>query len=96
MVDAASGAPAGLVERVQFAGGSLFTLGSDELSAGSGVWQFAVIGATATGVVFVTLAISFFVPVPQPWPGAGSSVPTSHRRAMRRKGCWGSHGRAEA
>ena len=63
VVDAASGAPAGLVERVQFAGASLFTLGSDELSAGSGVWQFAVIGATATGVVFVTLAISYFVPV---------------------------------
>ena len=63
VVDAASGQPAGLVERLQFAGASLFTLGSDELSAGSGLWQFAVIGATATGVVFVTLAISYFVPV---------------------------------
>ena len=63
VVDAASGAPAGLVERAQFAGASLFTLGGDELSAGSGVWEFAAIGATATGVVFVTLAISYFVPV---------------------------------
>lgn len=63
VVDAASGQPAGLVERAQFAGASLFTLGSDEVSAGSGVWQFAAIGATATGVVFVTLAISYFVPV---------------------------------
>ncbi|MGI8808628.1 MAG: two pore domain potassium channel family protein [Acidimicrobiales bacterium] len=63
VVDSASGQPAGLFERLQFAGASLFTLGSDEVSAGSGVWQFAAIGATATGVVFVTLAISYFVPV---------------------------------
>jgi hypothetical protein len=63
VVDAASGAPAGLVERLQFAGTGLFALGSNELSAGSGAWQFAAIGATATGVVFVTLAISYFVPV---------------------------------
>ena len=63
VVDAASGQPAGLLERVQFAGASLFTLDSSEMSAGSGVWQFAVIGAAATGVVFVTLAISYFVPV---------------------------------
>ena len=63
VVDAVSGQPAALVERAQFAGASLFTLGSTELSAGSGAWQFAAIGATATGVVFVTLAISYFVPV---------------------------------
>ncbi|MFN2506113.1 MAG: two pore domain potassium channel family protein, partial [Acidimicrobiales bacterium] len=63
VIDAASGNPASLVERVQFAGASLFTLGSTELSAGAGAWQFAAIGATATGVVFVTLAISYFVPV---------------------------------
>lgn len=59
----ASRHPAGAVERLQFAGANLFTLGSTELSAGSGAWQFATIGATATGVVFVTLAISYFVPV---------------------------------
>ena len=59
----ASGAPAGLGERLQFAGAHLFTLGSTELSAGSGAWQFATIGATATGVVFVTLVISYFIPV---------------------------------
>lgn len=63
VVDAASGKPANLVERAQFAGANFITLGSDELSAGPGAWQFAPIGATATGVVFVTLAISYFVPV---------------------------------
>lgn len=59
----ASGVPANLAERLQFAGAHLFTLGSTELSAGSGAWQFAAIGATATGVVFVTLVISYFIPV---------------------------------
>ncbi|MFP5318693.1 MAG: two pore domain potassium channel family protein [Acidimicrobiia bacterium] len=63
VVDADSGEPASVVERVQFAGAGLFTLDSAELSAGAGAWQFARIGATATGVVFVTLAISYFVPV---------------------------------
>ena len=63
VVDAQSGDPATFMERVQFAGANLFTLGSDELSAGSGAWQFATIAVTATGVVFVTLAISYFVPV---------------------------------
>lgn len=63
VVDAGSRQPASLIERAQFAGAHFFTLGSDELSAGSGPWQFAAIGATATGVVFVTLAISYFVPV---------------------------------
>ncbi len=51
------------MERAQFAGANFITLGSDELSAGSGAWAFAAIGATATGVVFVTLAISYFIPV---------------------------------
>ena len=63
VVDAASQEPADLLDRLQFAGANFFTLGSDDLSAGAGAWQFAPIGATATGVVFVTLAISYFVPV---------------------------------
>ena len=63
VLDAASRQPAGTVERLQYAGANLFTLGSDSLAAGPGLWQFAPIGATATGVVFVTLAISYFVPV---------------------------------
>ena len=63
VVDRATGAPASIVERAQFAGATFITLGSDELAAGAGAWRFAPIGATATGVVFVTVAISYFVPV---------------------------------
>jgi uncharacterized membrane protein YidH (DUF202 family) len=63
VVVAESGDPAGLVERAQFTGATFFTLGSTELEAGSGAWQFGAIAITATGVVFVTLAISYFVPV---------------------------------
>lgn len=65
VVDAATKESASLLERAQFAGAGLFALGSNELSAGEGLWQFAAIGATATGVVFLTLAISYFVPVAQ-------------------------------
>ena len=63
VVSAATREPASGLQRFEFAGANLFTLGSDELSAGAGAWRFAPIGATATGVVFVTLAISYFVPV---------------------------------
>lgn len=63
VIDTASGRSAGLVDRLQFAGANFITLGSDDLSAGPGAWRFAPIGATATGVVFVTVAISYFVPV---------------------------------
>ncbi len=63
VVDAVSGQPASLVERAEFTGATFFTLGSGELEAGSGAWQFGAIAITATGVVFVTLAISYFVPV---------------------------------
>ncbi len=63
VIGADSGEPATSMERLQFAGASLFTLGGSAVEAGSGGWQFAAIGATATGVIFVTLAISYFVPV---------------------------------
>lgn len=63
VVDATSGDPASLLERAQFTGAAFFTLGSTELEAGAGAWQFGAIAITATGVVFVTLAISYFVPV---------------------------------
>lgn len=63
VVGSDAGEPATAMERLQFAGASLFTLESSAVEAGSGAWQFGVIGAGATGVVFVTLAISYFVPV---------------------------------
>ncbi|QYG95255.1 two pore domain potassium channel family protein [Iamia sp. SCSIO 61187] len=61
--DAATGRPAGLVERLYFTGYTVFTLGNGELRPGTGWWQVATVMATASGLVFVTLAITYLVPV---------------------------------
>jgi hypothetical protein len=63
VMDTSEQRPASLVERAQFAGASIFGAGGDAYAAGDGAWQFATVGATATGVVFVTLAITYLVPV---------------------------------
>ena len=60
---AATQEPATALERAQFVGASIFTLGSQTFSSGAGAWQFATVGTTASGVVFVTLAITYLVPV---------------------------------
>lgn len=61
--DAATGRPAGLVERLYFTGYTVFTLGNGELRPGAGWWQVVTVMATASGLVFVTLAITYLVPV---------------------------------
>lgn len=58
-----SGEPAGLVDRIYFAGYVLFTLGNGGYSPGAGTWQVATVLATGTGLVLVTLAITYLVPV---------------------------------
>jgi hypothetical protein len=61
--DASTGQPASLFERAWFVGYSLFTLGSGPYSAGDGLWQLAAVATGASGLVMVTLAIAYFVPV---------------------------------
>ena len=61
--DASTGQPASLFERGWFVGYSLFTLGSGPYSAGDGLWQLAAVTAGASGLVMVTLAIAYLVPV---------------------------------
>ena len=58
-----SGTPADLVARVYFVGYSVFTLGNGGFSPGAGTWQIATVLATATGLVLVTLSITYLVPV---------------------------------
>lgn len=41
----------------------MFTLGNGDLSPGDGLWQVATVAATGTGLVLVTLAITYLVPV---------------------------------
>ncbi len=60
---AESGAPAGLFERAWFVGYNLFTLGSTTYTAGDGLWQVLPVLTGASGLVLLTLGISYLVPV---------------------------------
>jgi len=58
-----TGDPADLVDRVYFAGYTLFTLGNGELRPGEGTWQIATAAAAGTGLILVTLSLTYLVPV---------------------------------
>ena len=58
-----TGEPADLMQRAAFVGVNLFTLGSSELVAGDGLWQFLPTAIAASGVTALTLGISYLVPV---------------------------------
>lgn len=55
--------PGGTVDRIYYAGFTVFTLGTGDYRPGSGVWQMATVAATLTGLVLVTLGITYLVPV---------------------------------
>ena len=58
-----TGRPADLVERLYFAGDGLFTASSSDYATGPGGWRAAKVAITASGVIFVTLAITYLIPV---------------------------------
>ncbi|MBW3627546.1 MAG: potassium channel family protein [Actinobacteria bacterium] len=59
----ATGQAAGTGERLYFTGYTVFTLGNGDFRPGQGTWQLATVVATGTGLVLVTLAITYLVPV---------------------------------
>lgn len=58
-----SGEPADLFERAYFVGYNLFTLGSTTYTAGEGLWELLPVVTGASGLVLLTLGISYLVPV---------------------------------
>jgi hypothetical protein len=58
-----TGEPADLLQRAAFVGYNLFTLGTGDLTAGEGLWQFLPSAIAATGVVALTLGVSYLVPL---------------------------------
>lgn len=60
---ASTGAPGDLTDRVYFTGYTVFTLGIGDFVPGDGVWQLATVLATGSGLVLVTLSITYLVPV---------------------------------
>jgi hypothetical protein len=55
--------PAGLVDRVYFAGFSLFTLGVGDVHGGSGWWRLSADLAALNGLFLVTVAVSYVLSV---------------------------------
>jgi hypothetical protein len=57
------GRPASLVQRLWFAGDGIFTSTSNDLTTGAGGWRASRVAITATGLIFITLAITYLIPV---------------------------------
>lgn len=63
VIEIGSGRPATFWERVYYAGDSLFGLSPQGLSVGPEGWRFLSTFAALSGLILVTLSISYFVPV---------------------------------
>jgi hypothetical protein len=63
VVRSSSGATASIVDRLYFTGYTVFTLGNGDFRPVGGTWQLATVAATGTGLVLVTLSITYLVPV---------------------------------
>ncbi|MFC6723015.1 ion channel [Halobium palmae] len=61
--DTIDGGPISWVERFYFVGYSLFTLGNGEFVPRDGVWQVATAFTTASGMLLITLSISYVIAV---------------------------------
>lgn len=65
VVATATGRPATFWERAYFAVSSLFVLGNGEFQGGTTGWRFVVGGTAVTGLLVVTLSITYLLPVIQ-------------------------------
>ncbi len=61
--DATTGLPGDFVDRLYFVGYTVFTLGIGDYIPGDGGWQIATVVATGTGLVMITMSITYLVPV---------------------------------
>lgn len=63
IVDPVSGDPISLWDRAYFAGYSIFTLGNGDFAPKEGPWQIATTLATASGMLVITLTVSYVLSV---------------------------------
>lgn len=63
VVDGSTGAPADLLSRLYFAGFNLFTLGVGDFRPSGPLAQALTVGASASGLLGITLAITYLGPV---------------------------------
>lgn len=65
VVGATTGEPTDLAAKAYFAGYAVLTLGNGEYVPSSTAWQIATLGAAATGLALVTLAVTYILNVVQ-------------------------------
>ncbi|MEM8535760.1 MAG: ion channel [Chloroflexota bacterium] len=63
VVNAQTSLPAGTIERAYFVGYTLITLGLGDYRADGSFWRIATVLASANGFVFVTLIVTYILPV---------------------------------
>lgn len=65
VVESSTRAPASISDRAFFAGYLVSTLGNGDFTADGTVWQLTAVLASLSGLIAVTLAVTFLVPVAQ-------------------------------
>lgn len=63
VVDSTTQLPADRMERIYFTGYTLSTLGNGDFKAGTDVWRIYTAFVSFTGLMFITIAITYMVPV---------------------------------
>lgn len=63
IVNSTDSTPATWVERLYYAGYLIFTLGNGDYAPTTGVWQIATVIATGTGMMFITLGVTYLLSV---------------------------------
>lgn len=63
IISTQSGLPADIMDRLYFAGYSLWTLGIGDFSPQGSVWQIATVLASINGFSLITLSVSYLIPV---------------------------------
>ena len=63
LIDTVGRRPVSWVDRIYFVGYTLFTLGNGDIVPRDGPWQLATTATTASGMLFVTLSVSYILSV---------------------------------
>ncbi len=63
LIDTRGAGPISWIERFYFSGYTIFTLGNGDFAPRDGVWQIATVLATANGMLFVTLSVTYVLSV---------------------------------
>lgn len=63
LIDTRDGGPISWTERIYFVAYTLFTMGNGDFTPRDGVWQIATALTTASGMLFVTMAVSYVISV---------------------------------